>query len=196
MKLTHLMFDVTTLGFNEKAVITRLACIPFTFEDNTTFEDHLKNGLMVALDVRDQVKTYQRTTDPDTMDWWKRQPEDIKQAVKPTQGDLRLPEALDTLRDFVKQTNYDFKQSYVWSKGSHFDFPKIDDLYKSINQRPPFNLFKIRDTRTMIDCLTGDLNGNYELANGTPKNFVAYNALHECALEITKMKEIYDDLKE
>jgi hypothetical protein len=55
----------------------------------------------------------------------------------------------------------------------------------------PINTWKIRDVRTYIDVLTGSTTGIYELKSGTPKGFVKHNSLHDTALDIVRMKEIY-----
>ncbi len=192
---THLMFDIETLGVREHSVVTTLACIPFTFEDDKTYEDHVLAGFFVKFDVKDQIKTYARVTDADTIDWWKRQSEEAKRnSILPSKDDVPQQEGCERLRAFIKGTDYDFKNAFVWSRGCYFDFPKIEDLYRDLGQKPPFNGFKIRDTRTMIDVLTGDLRGEYELENGTPASFVKHHALHDCALEIAKMKEIYKSM--
>lgn len=186
------MFDTETLGVRERSVVTTLACIPFCFEDDLTYEAHIENGLYIKFDVKEQIKQYQRTTDKDTLEWWKKQSDEAKQhSLAPSVDDVSLAVGCQQLRDFIKSTNYDFKTSWAWSRGSYFDFPKIEDLYRDLGQRAPYNGFKVRDTRTMIDVLTGSLNGDYDLENGTPQEFLKHHALHDCALEVAKVKEIF-----
>lgn len=193
--LTHLMFDIETLGVRERAVVTTLACVPFTLEDDKTYKQHVKDGFFVKFDVKEQISKYARVTDPDTISWWKGQSNEAKKnSILPSENDQTLADGCSALRRFIKGTDYDFKNSFIWSRGCYFDFPKIEDLYRDLGEKPPFNGFKIRDTRTMIDVLTGSLRGDYNLEGGTPDGFVHHHALHDCALEIAKMKEIYKSL--
>lgn len=43
--LTHLMFDIETLGLLSDAVTLTIACVPFVFEDYTSFSVLLENRI-------------------------------------------------------------------------------------------------------------------------------------------------------
>ena len=191
---THLMFDIETLGTRERSVVLTLACVPFTFEDvSETYDDIIANGFFVKFDAKEQIKTFQRVTDADTIAWWKNQSDEAKRfSLPPSADDVSLEKGCADLRAFIKGTNYDFKNSYIWSRGCYFDFPKIEDLYRDLNQKAPFNGFKIRDTRTMIDVLTGNMRGEYDLRDGMPTNYIKHHALHDAAFEAVRMKEIFN----
>lgn len=194
---THLMFDIETLGVREHTVVTTLACVPFTFEDEVSYTDLVNKGFFAKFNIKEQIKTYKRTTDAPTIDWWKRQSDEAKfNSITPSDNDVTLLEGCTALRKWIKTTDYDFHNSFVWSRGSYFDFPKIEDLYRDLKENAPFNGFKIRDTRTLIDVLTGSLKGDYTLENGAPKGFIHHHSLHDAALEVAKIKEIYKSMTE
>lgn len=194
MSLTHLLFDTETLGKRENAVVTALACVPFRFEDNTGYDDLVLNGFFVKFNVPEQLQDYKRTTCPDTLQWWREQSKEARQnSILPSSNDVSLVEGLKQLTEFIKGTGYNYKKSYVWSRGNYFDFPKIEDLYRQAGLEVPFSTWKIRDSRTYIDILAGTDNGMYVLKNGTPKNFIHHHALHDAALDVSRMLEIYHD---
>lgn len=197
MNITHLMFDIETLGLRETSVVTSLACVPFTFEGSETYDDLIQNSFYVRFSVEDQIKNYKRTTDASTINWWKSQSEEARaMSIKPSPDGVSLLTGIDSLSTFVEQSDYDLRKSYVMSRGNAFDFPKIESLYYSVNIPCAINTFMARDVRTYIDILTGSSNGQYELKNGEPEGFVKHHALHDAAFDVVKMKEIYKLLLE
>lgn len=192
--LTHLMFDIETLGKRDNAVILSIACIPFTFEDHDYFQSYHKNGIMIKFDVAEQIKVFHRTTSLDTIEWWKKQSKEARDVnLKPSSSDVTVVEGLTELSKFISNTPYNRVKSYVWSRGAYFDFPKLEALYEDCaNLVIPYNSWKIRDTRTYIDILCGTDDGKYELKMGKyDESFVAHNCLNDAALEAARLNEIY-----
>lgn len=192
MSLVHLNFDVETLGKREGAVVTTLSCVPFSFEKDTSYDDLVLSGFYVKFDIKEQIQKYHRSTCSDTIQWWKEQSQEAREnSILPSDADVSLEEGLGQLTAFIKGSGYNFNKSYVWCRGNYFDFPKIEDIYRCLGLNVPFNTWKIRDTRTYIDILTGVDNGGYTLKGGTPSNFVHHHALHDAALDVARMLEIY-----
>jgi len=195
MSVVHINFDTETLGLYENAVVTTLSAVPFTFEDNTPYDELVRQGFFVKFKIVEQLKVYGRETTQSTVDWWKQQSEEAKVfSIKPSADDVTLVEGLNSLTAFIKESGYDWKKSYLWSRGNAFDFPKIESLYRNCGLEVPFNTFRVRDTRTMIDCLTGSENGYYRLREGQPKSFVKHHALHDAALDCANLIEIYQTM--
>lgn len=189
--MIHLVFDTETLDLKESSVVATLGCVAFDFKQKQSFRDIVNNGFFVKFDIKEQIKEYKRTTNKDTIDWWRKQSQEAKDlAIFPSDHDRKLKDGLTELKTWIKNSGYDFKTSFVWSRGSYFDFPKIEDLYRNIGERAPFNTFKIRDTRTMIDVLTGSDDGHINLKN--PDGFIHHHSLHDAAFEAVKMKYIFD----
>lgn len=196
MSLTHLNFDVETLGRRENTVILTIACVPFSFENEKSYGDLVLGGFHVKLNLKEQISKYQRTFDPDTVQWWKEQSEEArKNSLDQSPDDVDFEDGLLMLKDFIKASGYNHEKSYVWCRGNYFDFPKLRDAYRQINQEPPYNEYLIRDTRTFIDILTGSARGGYELKQGTPKEFVHHHALHDAALDVKRLQEIYRNIQ-
>lgn len=191
--LVHLMFDTETLGKRENAVILSIACVPFTLEDHNYFASFLSKGIMIKFDVEEQIKSFHRSISISTVEWWKQQSKEARNAnLKPSPNDMTVVEGLTKLSKFIGESGYNYKKSYVWARGTYFDFPKLEHFYEDCtNLTLPFNAWKIRDTRTYIDILTGTDDGKYELKLGKIDNFVAHNCLHDAAMEVAKLNEIY-----
>lgn len=191
--LIHLMFDTETLGKREDTVILSIACVPFTFEDRGDFVSFLNNGLMIKFSVEEQIKKYHRSITTDTVEWWKKQSKEARDVnLKPYPHDMTVVEGLTKLSKFIGASGYNYKKSYVWARGTNFDFPKLEHIYEDCAKLTlPFNTWRIRDTRTFIDILCGRDDGKYELKTGIPETFIAHNCLHDAALESVKLNEIY-----
>lgn len=194
MGLIHLCLDIETLGYRENAVVATLSCVPFVFEENSSYSDLFLSGFYVKFDVKEQISRYKRAVDPDTVRWWSEQPKEAREtSILPHKDDVSMAEGLSKLREFIEKSGYSFNKSYVWSRGNYFDFPKIEHMYWQLEEKPPFNTYKARDTRTYIDILTGSDRGQYELKGGTPEQFVKHHALHDAALDTKRLLEIYHD---
>lgn len=191
--MKHILIDTETLGFKESSAVAMLACVAFEFTQPETFEQLVGDGFVAKFDIKEQLSKYQRTTDKDTLEFWRQQPRDIKErTILPHEFDQSLEDGLRDFDAWLKGSGYDFKKSYVWVRGPHFHITKLEDLYRSIGQKPPFNTFKVRDTRTMIDVMTGSDNGKFDLEEpeGFEKNF---EPLHDAAFEALKLKTIFNN---
>lgn len=196
MSVTHLMFDIETLGKREDTVVLTLACVPFTFEERATYKQLMERGFYVKFNAQEQIRVWKRSTDKDTIAWWKQQSEEAREAaLYPSDMDATMIDGLDALAQYIKGTDYKWKEGYLWARGAnYFDYPKIEHMYDQAEVKIPFNTWKIRDVRTYVDILTGVDNGKYEL--NLPGSHVAHNCLDDCVRDVMSMKEIYFKLQE
>lgn len=191
--VTHLLFDIETLGKRENTVVLTLACVPFTFEERASYAQLMERGFYVKFNAQEQIKHYHRSTDKDTINWWKSQSKESREAALfPADDDASMIDGLDALAQYIKGTDYEWKHGYVWARGTYFDFPKIEHMYDQAEIKIPFNTWKIRDVRTYIDILTGVDNGKYDIQ--LPGEFVAHNCLHDCVRDVLSMQQIFKTL--
>ena len=197
MGLVHIVFDSETLGVRENAVVLSIACVPFELEVYQNYSDLYSQGYSVKFDSEEQMKVYKRTTERDTIQWWLKQPAEVRRAVTFTSAfDVPMKKGLQYLTDFVRSTSYDYKASYVWARGSYFDFPKIESMYLQAGLPLPYNSWKIRDIRTYVDILTGSNDGKYILQKGKSNSYRKHNALCDAAYDAAVMVEIYHRIKD
>lgn len=165
----------------------------FAFEEDQPYQAMLADGYYVKFKVEDQIKNYHRTTDADTIAWWKKQPQEARDAAyKPYDTDVTMEEGLRGLSKFIGRSKYNYKQSYVWARGPQFDFPKIESMYDQVGISLPFNSWKIRDVRTIVDILAGTNTGVYEPDGGYPAGFIKHNSMHDAAKDAYCMKELFN----
>lgn len=195
MQYTHLVWDLETLGIKEAdTVILSMAVVPFKFGSNESYDDMLAKGFYRKIDAKQQLKAG-RSKNQDTIEWWKKQvPEAQANAFLPSATDIPIEQAFRECAHWIKtQTDYDWRNSWNWSRGTYFDFPKIEYNFDVHGIKTPFNTWMIRDIRTMIDCFTGSSNGQYIMTN-EPANFVKHHCLHDAAHDAAIMQEIFNSL--
>lgn len=187
------MIDIETLGKYENAVVLSLACVTFDLSEQRKFEELVSEGIFLKFDASEQIEKYKRDVDKSTLEWWEQQGPAAKFiSYFPNQNDVSLKSGLDTLKDWLISSGYDFNTSRLWARGSDFDFPKVESLFRNIGEKAPYNTFRTRDTRTFIDTLTGSYNGKFD-GIPNPKSFVYHHPLHDAALEAVKLCHIHNN---
>lgn len=188
-----LSLDLETLGLRENTVVLSLGVAAFRLDAESTndFDRYIETGFHVKFSVKDQMQTWNRSTDASTIEWWKKQDKEAQKIVKPSVEDVTMADGLAMFTDWVKSIDYRWGKSYTWTRGLAFDIPKVEHMYYQAGMKLPFNSWMARDTRTFIDILTGVSNGQYEPDGGFPKNFLKHDALHDAAMDAYRMTEIF-----
>lgn len=212
----HLALDIETLGRGERAVITALSAVIWNFniDQDISYDDILKRTLYVKLDVLDQIKRFKRQTDQATIDWWKTQPKEVQEmSIKASADDIKIDDALVQLREYLKDMNFDFKKSYIWTRGIAYDIPKIETIIEDValspiensfnknfddkttdQEKKLMNNFRARDIRTYSDLVGDTKNGKINLSKERqPVNFIEHHAKHDIELDVFKMMIMYHE---
>lgn len=213
--VNHIAFDLEALAKADTGVITSISCISFNFKEDKdlSYEELLTRTFYAKLHIADQVKRFGRTHDSETLTWWKSQPPVAQElSIKPQPNDIPIDTAFAAIRKYLDKNNYDRKKSYIWSRGNAYDFPKIQDAIRTMNQgtntftkdynddttnyeRDMINPFMIRDIRTFSDIVGDTNNGKIELSKDLmPKTFIEHHAQHDIALDVYKMLLMYKDV--
>lgn len=191
--MKHIVFDCETLARDPFAVVLSIGAVAYDTEkhtsDEASYANLIQTGFHVKFNVQEQVKTYKRNVEDETLSWWKKQSKEAKAILHPSEHDVSMVDGLNQLNSWLKSVGYDFDNSYCWSRGTYFDFPMFYSMYNQAGISPGYNGWKIRDVRTMIDCLTGSNRGKYDPIN-SPVGFIAHDALHDAAMDAYRMLDI------
>lgn len=193
--MTQLAIEIETLGFKDNSVILSLSAIPFKFEDKDSARSLLSAAFNVKFNLKEQVKEFKRVINPDTLAWWKQQDTiAINYNLVQKPDDVDLSDAMLQLKDFIKETGYQFKSSHIFTRTPILSIPIITSLYENINEPCPFNTNMSRDIKTYLDYLTGSNDGYGELKELTFESAHSRIPAHKVAIDILRMQQVYQNL--
>lgn len=143
------VFDVETLGKESTTVILSMACVHFDPLQKPSHEDLRANAFFAKFDVEYQRRNLKRTMTPSTMEWWKKQCDNVKfKSFRPSEEDVQFEVGYEAMREWVKQ--FDEPKSLVWARGN-LDQLVLDSIEEQLGLEPIFPYARWRDVRTAID---------------------------------------------
>jgi len=180
MPIDSVVFDLETLGTHANAVILSVGAVAVDSSEDYTYDELIKNGFYVTLDVKSQAAAG-RNIEKDTLDWWATQGADAMKVLKPSDSDIHWSELMPSIFTWFESLNVNVKNVLVYSRGSHFDFSIMHDLFRVTGNSTPYELpwrwWNIHDSKTVVQTLLGgDIKVN-------PTGFIAHNSLHDAARE-------------
>ena len=151
------LFDIETLGKKSDSVILSMAAIYFNPDDKPSPQQMRENAFFAKFDVRDQRYRLKRSMGQSTMDWWKKQRDNVKIAsFIPNEIDCRFEDGYEAMREWADSKN-DTK-CWVWARGN-LDQLVLDDIEEQCGLTPIWPFSRWRDVRTAIDFLYNTTDG-------------------------------------
>jgi hypothetical protein len=158
--MRDVMIDIETLGLSPNSVILTIAAVRFNRQTGeVTGGTHL----------RVNPNQSDRRIDEASLRWWFTQPS--KSIADVLSGHAALPEALRLLSEFIRADDI------VWSQGTDFDFPVLQDAFDECGLPVPWKYFAKRDNRTVYDVCGFD-------PRSIEREGTYHNALDDCRHQI------------
>jgi hypothetical protein len=152
--------DLETAGLESTAAVLSLAVVHFEPTDKLSYKNLLDSTLFIKFNLREQIKVYNRTTTPSTLDWWKKQCRATQvTSLLPSDSDVLAKEGIAQLRSWFKQFPGATKDM-IWVRGS-LDQPIFESLFRSTDEEPLVRFNQWRDVRTAIDCFYPNSRNGY-----------------------------------
>lgn len=177
-------YDIETISDRENAVVLSAALVWFDDTATYTYEELLNKVCFVKFDAKEQLQKYGRKANKETIDWWKKQAELVRNvSLTPYPEDVTAEEGVGILKDYIKKMSVG--DEIVWTRGS-LDQVVSDSLCKdSLNTAPLFNYAAYRDMRTAIDLLKNTAKWGYCGIPGFDKNKVyKHDPRHDVVYDI------------
>jgi len=165
-----IMLDLETLSTRPDSVILTFGAVKF---DPFRSEEEITEGLYVRLDVDHQI-VLGRHVDDDTLEWWNKQPPDIREEALSEEGRTSLEEFTRELNKFIVGSNR------IWAQGPTFDIVILENLYRQMGKPIPWPYYVIRDSRTLLKALKGDKS----------KNTMLHNAVADCVSQARAIQDV------
>lgn len=197
--MTHcvqLSVDIETRGKYDNAIITRLAIVPFRFDEdkNTTFKELVDRSLYISLDQDEQV-AMGRTTDWMTTEWWDKQSEDLKiTSLYPTDEDMSIKDALAEIKRYVKAHHYNFYESFLWARNCGYEYGKLAHLQDTVypGEKHVLNSWNWHEVKTMNHVLSGGATTKWEPEGMEDMGFNYHQANHDAAMDAYRMIQLWN----
>lgn len=168
------MLDLESLGTRPDCAILTLGAIKFDPFNLDKFGD----GIYFRIDVDEQL-SLGRQVQEDTLEWWMRQAEDVREEALGESDRISLTSMYQQLNRFLVGVNN------IWCQGPAFDIVILENIYRQMSWPTPWQFWQIRDSRTLFGV------------HGDPreKNKVGlHNALEDCVSQATAVQQIYHKL--
>lgn len=133
--------DMSVIVYNQRDFLNN----PFTFESA------LKNVKTFKFDVKELKEKFGCVIEQNTIDFWKSQPKEVRQRIKPSENDLSVSEFAS---QFIKYLKSQPKIEHWWSRSNAFDpiiLWRLMDYAEKKHFMSEYLLFwRMNDIRTFI----------------------------------------------
>ena len=138
----HVMVDIESFSRRQHAAIISIGAVRFTFENG--IEDEFLVNVNPA-----SCKEIGLDIDPDTVEWWGKQPRETRLTwqTNPTPGGI--VESLHALNEFVGKD----KQQMLWAQGSVFDFGILSEAFAHAGIKKGWMYWSENDMRTIMSLM-------------------------------------------
>ena len=173
--MTSVMIDIETLDTKPNSTILTVGGVKFDPCDDREPWDAVYHRL--DLDEQSQLG---RTTSEDTLAWWARQDQAIRDEAFSDRDRI-------SLADFFKDFNrWLVGADTVWCHTTHFDITILETLARDLGVPVNWSFYQIRDTRTVYAMLPRDPRKDIQQD--------AHNALADSYYQALALQEAYRQL--
>lgn len=194
-----IIIDGETLGIRGTATLCELSalCVDFNDLSQWDFQDLRNRTVTMKFDIAEQMKIHNRTTDEDTLEWWKTQPPQVQQIAMPSPMDVSIMQLGDFLEDYVKSFGYNFADIFLFSRG-FMDWSIIQDIYRTVlKKEEPFSFWLTRDMRTAQHFIANNKRGKLPLPPElTPSDVTVHSSVDDVVLDAMRMNWVLRELAE
>lgn len=173
--MTSIMIDLETLGTRPECVLLTLGAVKFDEYELGSFGD----SLYFRVDVDEQI-TIGREVQEDTLAWWMKQPDDVRDEALGEHDRINLASMYKQLNKFVAGVDN------IWCQGPVFDIVILENLYRQMGWPVPWQFWQIRDSRTLFGT------------HGDPRvkgKVGLHNALEDSISQARGVQQVYHALK-
>jgi len=166
-----IMVDIETLSTDINATIVQIGALKFNL-DKGIHDTFLVN-------ILPEPKKYNTHVSKDTLEWWMKQPKEIRMSWQVDQ--LPLPEALTKFNGWLSK----FGKAWMYCNGLSFDYPAIRWSYNQTGIKQNWDYWKEVDSRTINSLF------DYRLPPGNN-----HNALDDATHQATHLLKLFKSFSE
>ena len=178
------VFDIETLGKKSDSVILSMAAIYFDSTKWPSPQEMREDAFFAKFDVADQRKRLNRSMDHGTMDWWKKQSENVRKvSFVPHEMDCTFEDGYEAMRKWANSKND--PKCWVWARGN-LDQLVLDDIEEQCGLEPIWFFNRWRDVRTAVDIFYETENGYVDVNYpgwDSKMEIYKHNPIDDCLLD-------------
>jgi hypothetical protein len=174
--INNIMLDIETRSVQPNASILSIGAIRFD-RDGPIKPIEEMDSFYVRIDQMSCDDIGMDVND-DTMKWWKKQDKSIYDEAFGGEDRVSITDALIQLKEWIGGGVVT-----PWGNGDDFDCVVIDQAYKAISVKTPWDFWNTRDVRTVLD-----------LANMKPWDLINSNKhhpVHDCYSQVDGLKRAF-----
>jgi len=143
MNFSDICVDIETCSTYPNATILSISAVSFDpLKITEDFTDNPKLDLL--LNIEEQSN---RHIDENTIAWWSQQDPKVQAKMF---GEENRVSVKDALQQFSKMC---WNKQRIWAQGITFDITILENILRENNMPIPFQYFKTRDSRTLMDLV-------------------------------------------
>ena len=145
-------------------------------------------SLYQTIKTKSQVEKYGLVVSAETVRWWSQQGDFAKQMLE-DKDKISVEDHCQHFIDWCIERGLTQK-TMVYIRAPHFDFTIMDNIFSKVGLPIPFNTFKIRDVRSIIDAVYGTTNGYIPNFKETlvDLNLHEHFAVHDAIKDLLQLK--------
>ena len=182
------VLDIETLGSVNNSVILSVGMVACDSHHDYTFKELIENGYYAKLNVKAQVDAG-RKIHKDTLEWWGNQGTAAQHILKPSDKDMHWKNLRENMIAWLTKQGVDIHKAKYYSRGSHFDFGILHDLFRITEgcdaTELPWRFWNIHDSKTVVLTL---LDRDVWELGVEPEGFIHHDCLHDAAREYLTME--------
>lgn len=186
--------DIETMGTQVNTIVLSMAMLAGKWEHANDFDYLLENGSHWVLKAKEQSEKLGRTFDQSTVDWWKKQGEEAREAIFNEPNKISVFDLPNIVRGWNLMNNIGSK-TMVWIRAPHFDEPIVKNLFQQLGEAPPINHWKVRDVRTAIDVKFNQTRGYIPgFVDKVKEEYpvVKHNCFHDCIIDAMQLYYVFN----
>lgn len=196
-----LFFDIETLGVRASSVLLDFALIPVDFNkpDEITIDNLRKNAFYRKLDAKDQIRRG-RTVDQATIDFWNRQPKDVKELILPKDDDISVETFYNDLKVFLDERNINARDAFFFCRGNKdiewFQDLELNTLDLVLDEDSLFSFWNYNDTRSLIRAAVNVERGRFDISEDEVseiKELKSHSAIDDVIYDILRLNLIINE---
>ena len=141
----HASIDLETIDTKPSATVLSLGGVKFDPKSND--EPHSEFYIKICIEDQDKLG---RSASDDTIEWWGKQDEQIRNEAFDQTGAVSVDEALKQISKFSVGVDT------FWGQGYGFDYTIMEDMFRQGGRPITWNFWQIRDSRTLFGCCKQD----------------------------------------